>query len=1051
MQRLSEQASVLHVDDERDQTESTATALAEADDRLHVEHATSVAEGLERLEDGAFDCVVSDYEMPDCDGIEFLEAVRADYPDLPFVLYTGEGSEAIASEAISAGVTDYLRTEADTDQRTVLADRVLDAVEQHRSRTDLEASQQRLSLFFDQSPLGVIEWDADYRLVRMNGAAEDILGYNQSELVGESWERLVPESDRETVGDVVAAVREDAGGYHSVNENVRKDGARITCEWHNRVVTDESGDVVAIFSQFQDVTERVRHGRAVAELHEQTRALMRAETPQEIADICVSAVRDILRMPANAVHLYEERADGECLHPVAWTDRCEELLGTVPDLYPGEALAWEVFESGDSRVYDDVSTVPGRLAADTTIQSEIILPLGDHGVFLIGSADPSEFDDTDVSLAETLSAHATTALDRIERERELAEERAFVDQALDSITDIFYVVDAEGSLLRWNDHARAITGYSDEELAEANAFELFPEEHHDRVASGIAEGLREGQAAIEADLLTADGDRIPHEFVGARLTDTDGEVVGVVGIGRDVTERREYERRIERLQHRTQLLMHTPSKERTAEVAIETAEDVLDAPLAGFFLVSEDGQSLEPVALSEGVRDHLDDPPVFDRGSGNTFSTLVWDAFEAGSSRVVDDLHDHGRVILSTPTRSAVVYPLAEYGVFVASSREVAAFDETDEALVEIVATSLTTALDRVERERDLETERDRLSALFEMVPDPITHVRFEDGEPILLDVNSAFEDAFGRDAADVIGHSSNDILVPSGQRTDAQAIDEQVHAEGIVSREVRRTTPDGIGDFLFRSVPVGDPAETDEYFGVYVDISEQKATERRLERQNDRLEEFASIVSHDLRNPLNVAQGRLEVITDGRDPEADRIEVDADQLDAIRRAHDRMEALISDLLTLARGGDAATDRETARLDEIARKCWRTVDTGAASLNVETDRTLRADTGQLRQLLENSFRNAIEHGGSDVTVTIGALEDGFFVEDDGSGIPEDERERVFDTGFSTTTDGTGFGLGIVEQVVDAHDWSIAVTESADGGARFEITGIEAAEAVGDSR
>ncbi|MFC7028376.1 PAS domain S-box protein [Halomicroarcula sp. GCM10025710] len=232
-----------------------ATFLERENAGFTVDTATSTAEGLERL--GAdVDCIVSDYDMPDLNGIEFLEAVRSDYPDLPFILFTGKGSEEIASEAISAGVTDYLQKGTSGEQYTVLANRIGNAVDQFRSQTKLEASQQRLELFVEQSPLGVLEYDQDFEIVGLNPAGEEILGYTEDELKGETWEKIVTTSSHQNVDEVTSALAEAEGGYHSIDRNVRKDGEIITCEWHNRIITDESGDVVAIFSQFQDITDR---------------------------------------------------------------------------------------------------------------------------------------------------------------------------------------------------------------------------------------------------------------------------------------------------------------------------------------------------------------------------------------------------------------------------------------------------------------------------------------------------------------------------------------------------------------------------------------------------------------------------------------------------------------------------------------------------------------------------------------------------------------------------------------------------------------------------
>jgi len=210
---------------------------------------------------------------------------------------------------------------------------------------------------------------------------------------------------------------------------------------------------------------------------------------------------------------------------------------------------------------------------------------------------------------------------------------------------------------------------------------------------------------------------------------------------------------------------------------------------------------------------------------------------------------------------------------------------------------------------------------------------------------------------------------------------------------------------------------------------------ERELEQQNERLGEFASVVSHDLRNPLNVAGGRLELA---------REECDSPHLDVIARQHERMGQLIDDLLALAREGRAEVEFEPVALDELGRACWGSVATDRASLAVATDAVVRADPDRLRQLLENLFRNAVDHGGDGVTVTVGLLEDrsGFYVADDGPGVPEEERERVFDHGYSTSDGGTGFGLSIVSRIADAHRWDVAVTASDAGGARFEVTGVD---------
>jgi len=254
----------------------------------------------------------------------------------------------------------------------------------------------------------------------------------------------------------------------------------------------------------------------------------------------------------------------------------------------------------------------------------------------------------------------------------------------------------------------------------------------------------------------------------------------------------------------------------------------------------------------------------------------------------------------------------------------------------------------------------------------------------------------------------------------------------------------------------------------------ERHRQERRLKRQNERLERFASIVSHDLRNPLNVAQGRLSHEMgrrEGNDVSTEHVE---EAVDAI----DRMEELVDDLLTLARDGRAVDEFETIDLASHLRSAWENVAAPASELHVDVSGTAAADPGRLTQLFENLFRNSVEHGSTGsrtesddsvehgstgnrtesgdnvehgaasgrptsdgVTITVGRVGDGLYVADDGPGIPEDERDDVFEAGYSTNADGTGFGLEIVREIVDAHGWTVEVTESEAGGARFEITGM----------
>jgi PAS domain S-box-containing protein len=762
---------VLHLDDDSALVDVVATYLEREDDRIEVRTATSPTEGLAVVADEPVDCFVSDHEMPGATGIEVLESLREEYPDLPFILYTGKGSEEVASEAISAGVTDYLQKEGGTDQYAILANRVVNAVERYRAERQAAETRSQLRAISENSSDAIVIMDADSRVRFANPAVEAHFGYTPAELEGDRLTKIMPDRLRQrhlaAVDDYLETGERSLDWSNIEFPGLRKDGTEVPLSLSFGAF-EQDGEA-RFLGILRDISERTRMDAELREREEQFRQL--AENIGEVV---------WMSDPEKAEILY--------VNPTY-----EELWGrTVETLYE-----------------------------------------------------------------EPLS---------------------FLDQ-------------------------------------------VHPEDR-DRVEAAL-ETQPTGDYEEEYRIVRPDGDQ---RWVWDRaipVADDAGDVYRIVGVATDITERkereREYERTIDFLQ-------------RLYDVATSIDLDVTE----------------KVTQLLQAGPSNLDLPPGY-----LTRIEVNAESAGGGTQRVIEASGDHD---------------LLQPGEACPLSRSYCRKTIKGDDILEIPDAKAAG------------WEGDPAYELFDLG----CYI----GSPIRLD-----DELYG-----TVFYAAE---TPRGEPfTDAERTFVRLTSQ-LVSYELQR----------------------------------QRTTDR-LERRNERLAEFANIVSHDLRNPLTVAAGKLELA---------REECESDHLDGVVRVHERMQVLIDDLLTLAQDGDAAADVEPVSLPDCCETCWENVGTGAATLVVETEDTIIADRGQFQQLLENLYRNAVEHGSDDVTVTVGSIPGGIYVEDDGPGVPEGLREEVFRAGYSTRHNGTGFGLSIVEQVVESHGWDVRVTDASGGGARFEITDVEFVE------
>lgn len=611
----------------------------------------------------------------------------------------------------------------------------------------------------------------------------------------------------------------------------------------------------------------------------------------------------------------------------------------------------------------------------------------------------------------------------------------------------------DNPLVYVNERFEEITGYTAEEVSGRNCRFLQGEETDDEAAATLRSAIEASEpTTVELRNYRKDGEMFWNRLSIAPVKTDDG-LSQYVGFHQDITEAKQRELAIKQTNQRITAqyqalgsfadIVSDPDRSVDEQIPalLELGREYLDLD---FGIVSHIEEPTYTVAHSLTPNDTIESGDEFELG--DTYCSLVYEADGPVSFHNPDDggVKNHP-AYQKQGIRSYIGVPIhvagERYGTlnFSDPTARQDAITEGEESFVRIVAEWIGAALERQQQQEELERTSEFLRQTQE-----VAHIggwEFDMRSETMRWSEEVYRIHDLPQDVELTPEDGIEFYHPDDRDTIREAFDALTTEGEPYDLELRIiTADDGVRWVRTRGEPRYEDEEIVGVHGMFQDITERKERKQELERQNERLEEFANVVSHDLRNPLGIAQGRAEMLKEETAGEYH------DHLRPLGDALERMEEIITDTLTLARQGDTVGEMNPIPLVELVGKCWASVETNEATLNVDDEITLQGDSDRLRHVFENLFRNAIEHGGDDVAIHIGHTGDGcLYVEDDGPGIPPDEREMVLEAGHTSAAGGTGFGLTIVKRIAEAHGWTVSVTESRAGGARFEFDNVTLTE------
>lgn len=818
---------------------------------------------------------------------------------------------------------------------------------------------------------------SDYKMPGMNGI--ELLNSVRSRRPEIPFIILTSEGNEEIASQAISS---------DVTDYIKKGG---TSEHSQLIIKRIENAVLKNRAETKREKERKEHEDTLKKLQEVSQELIDAENKENIYQLTLEASKNILNFPGVGIYLLNENEDGNQLEPKAHTDYLEEVLGELPVLDSNESITWRSFQEQEIVTIDDIEQVE-KYTDKTPIKSGIWVPLGEKGVLAVLSEEISGFNEQDCHLAEILASATETALKRVEREEKLRESknqyRALVENLPNGSVTLFdhnlRFQTARGETIR--------RAYGTSNKIEGKTIhEMYDGETLEKIEDCFKKALNGEKSTTEVE---AKGMIL--ELNAAPIRDDEGNIVSGMSVARDITSKKEREKKLKMFKS-----------------IIDTIDD-------GVYLINEDHEfeMANPAycEMTGFMEEELVGAPatkVVSEEVAEEAREKLSDLEEGESAKLKAEMKNaNGEKIIGESNFTALVDEDGNFRGKIGVVRDVTRKKELEEKL--------------------RKTQRDNREVAESMIDVVEDYAIFRlDPEGHVTSWNEGAEEIKGYKEDEIIGEHFSKFYT------------EEDRAEGRPEKNLERARKNGKaedwaarvrkdGSRFWANVTItairNKEGELTGFTKVTEDITEQYKRKQDMKTQ---LEEFSSIISHDLKNPLEVAKGYIDLAQETKENE---------DLERAENALDKMSQIIEDTHIITMKPENLEKTEIS-LENMFRESWSVAEktrTEDISYNVE-DTRFEGNPTSLVRLFGNLIQNSMDHNKGEIEVRAGPTENGFYYEDDGKGIPDSTKEEVLDHGFTTSEGGRGLGMYIVKRISNLHNWDLKITESEEGGARFEFT------------